>query len=674
MDPTASLNEPLGSSLRAVELQIDSEHERRRVGSVGSHRGGALSTSTSSSSSAAGGGGSSNASASSSSTWRHSPVVSIPSKPVKTTIGFGASSLTRTASADDPLHAHAGPSADGGAAAAGGDPSAASHSSGPQQHHYHAHRQQDDAQQQEQHMSPPQHQQHQHQQHTSQPQSQPQSPQHKQQQRRQQDHGQDPAPTGLTAKQQRALQYQQQHGNQHQKKPKLTKAERRAIQEKQRAEKEKKRLATQGSGGAAGGGSGGAGGGGTSGGGNGGGNVSSSSGSDKKKVQQHVVASNRTADSEKRQKAKSKALARLNVPERERAPARKQVGLFSHLEQFQHSQSLTRSVGFSGSPIHPAILRCGLRISEGILRGSTERCVAMLEAFKVVFQDYKTPSGKEIGRDLLEVIKPYISFLTECRQLSVSMGNAIKFLKHEITHQVPPSLPEHKAKERLVESVDKFLDERIVLAQVRISELAREKIHDGDVILVFMGSQLLYNILRDAHDEGIKFQVYVVDARPALSGRSLVEKLAAKGIRCSYVMITGLSYIINQVSKVFLSAHALLANGYVMGRVGASMVALMAKTANVPVLVCCETYKFCERVQTDSFVFNELGDPDDLAGPRLGHPNTTLKDWEENPSLKLLNLCYDVTPAEFVDGVITELGMIPCTSVPVVLRVTDTFK
>ncbi|KAL0164317.1 hypothetical protein M9458_040070, partial [Cirrhinus mrigala] len=55
------------------------------------------------------------------------------------------------------------------------------------------------------------------------------------------------------------------------------------------------------------------------------------------------------------------------------------------------------------------------------------------------------------------------------------------------------------------------------------------------------------------------------------------------------------------VSKVFLGAHALLANGYVMSRVGTSQIALVAKAYNVPVLVCCETYKFCERVQTDSF-------------------------------------------------------------------------
>ena len=62
-----------------------------------------------------------------------------------------------------------------------------------------------------------------------------------------------------------------------------------------------------------------------------------------------------------------------------------------------------------------------------------------------------------------------------------------------------------------------------------------------------------------------------------------------------------------QATKVFLGAHALLANGCVMSRVGSSQIALVAKSFNVSVLVCCETYKFCERGQTDSFVLNELG-------------------------------------------------------------------
>lgn len=63
-----------------------------------------------------------------------------------------------------------------------------------------------------------------------------------------------------------------------------------------------------------------------------------------------------------------------------------------------------------------------------------------------------------------------------------------------------------------------------------------------------------------------------------------------------------------QITKVLLSADALLANGYVLGPVGTAMVALIAHKYNKPVIVCCETYKFSERVQTDSILFNELGE------------------------------------------------------------------
>lgn len=63
-----------------------------------------------------------------------------------------------------------------------------------------------------------------------------------------------------------------------------------------------------------------------------------------------------------------------------------------------------------------------------------------------------------------------------------------------------------------------------------------------------------------------------------------------------------------QVTKVLLGAHALLANGYVMSRAGTAQIALIAKSYNVPVLVCCETHKFSERVQTDAFVYNEIGE------------------------------------------------------------------
>ena len=49
-----------------------------------------------------------------------------------------------------------------------------------------------------------------------------------------------------------------------------------------------------------------------------------------------------------------------------------------------------------------------------------------------------------------------------------------------------------------------------------------------------------------------------------------------------------------------------------------------------------------------------------------------LSDWRDMSYLSLLNLVYDVTPPELVSLVITDKGMVPCTSVPVVLRVRHT--
>lgn len=63
------------------------------------------------------------------------------------------------------------------------------------------------------------------------------------------------------------------------------------------------------------------------------------------------------------------------------------------------------------------------------------------------------------------------------------------------------------------------------------------------------------------------------------------------------------------------------------------------------------------------------GDPDDLV-----HSNSSvdyLRNWRSIKNLTILNLVYDVFPPELVSMVVTELGMIPCTSVPVVLRVRN---
>ncbi|CAM5072624.1 unnamed protein product, partial [Natator depressus] len=317
-----------------------------------------------------------------------------------------------------------------------------------------------------------------------------------------------------------------------------------------------------------------------------------------KRVPEHVQVDDPAA-----QRRLAKKLERQQVPLRPDYGSK--VNLFSHLHQYSRKRPLTQQMSIPSTVIHPAVVRLGLQYSQGLLNGSNARCLALLQVFKQVIRDYSTPPSEELSRDLVARLKPYISFLNQCRPLSASMGNAIKYLKKEISG-LSSTLREEEAKGKLQGSIEGYVREKIHLAAEAISKYAFEKISDRDVILVYGCSSLVNRTLCDAYANGCAFRVIVVDSRPRLEGRDTLRRLVRKGIRCTYVMITAISYVLPEVSKVLLGAHALLANGSVMSRVGTSQIALVSKAYNVPVLVCCETYKFCERVQTDSFVSNEL--------------------------------------------------------------------
>lgn len=381
------------------------------------------------------------------------------------------------------------------------------------------------------------------------------------------------------------------------------------------------------------------------------------------------------ADRASVEKKLAKKLASQQVPARTKA--QRKVQLFSHLHQYEREISATRNLSVAGGNLHPLVLQLGLQYAEGTVTGSEGRCVALLTALKTVISEYLTTTDKsvdkatndredkDVRKDLDSLLSPNITFLKQCRPLAISMQNAIRFLKTQIS-DLDRNLSSEALKDTLEERIEAYIHENIQLAAEQISMTAASKINDGDVILTYSSSNLIEKVLTDAAAMGKKFKVIVSDGRVRCDGRSLAVRLAASGVHTTYILITAITAVLPSITKVLLGCHGVFANGCVMAHIGSSQVALMAKSAGKPVLFCCETYKFTEKVQTDSFVYNELADPDDLVN--TGSKKEPLDDWRDHSSLNLLNLMYDVTPASLVDAVITEISIIPTTSVPVILR------
>jgi len=117
----------------------------------------------------------------------------------------------------------------------------------------------------------------------------------------------------------------------------------------------------------------------------------------------------------------------IKEPERKTKKEPKQTGLFfGHL----YSQSKQQSLVGASKDVHPAVLALGLQYSSYAICGSTARMVAMLLVFKAVIGAYQTPPGNSLARHLTSHhLGPQIEFLKSCRPLSISMGNAIRWLK-----------------------------------------------------------------------------------------------------------------------------------------------------------------------------------------------------------------------------------------------------
>ncbi|XP_020203024.1 probable translation initiation factor eIF-2B subunit delta [Cajanus cajan] len=349
--------------------------------------------------------------------------------------------------------------------------------------------------------------------------------------------------------------------------------------------------------------------------------------------------------------------------------ARNRVELFRHLPQYEHGSQLPdlEARFFHLSPVHPAVYKVGLQYLTGDISGANARCIAMLQAFQEAIKDYKVPVEKTLVRDLTAKVSSYVSFLIECRPLSISMGNAIRFLKSRIA-KLPLTLSESEAKASLQSDIERFISEKIILADKVIVKHAVTKIRDGDVLLTYGSSSAVEMILLHAHELGRQFRVVVVDSRPKLRGRLLLRRLVEKGLSCTYTHINAVSYIMHEVTRVFLGASSVLSNGTVYSRVGTACVAMVAHAFRVPVIVCCEAYKFHERVQLDSICSNELGDPDVISNV-LGREDVNYLDgWANIENMQLLNLIYDATPSDYVSMIVTDYGMVPPTSVPVIAR------
>ncbi|TLZ49925.1 MAG: S-methyl-5-thioribose-1-phosphate isomerase [Methanobacteriota archaeon] len=195
----------------------------------------------------------------------------------------------------------------------------------------------------------------------------------------------------------------------------------------------------------------------------------------------------------------------------------------------------------------------------------------------------------------------------------------------------------------------------------RIGEYGERLVTDGSRILTHCNAGALACVdigtvtapLRLAHARGRKFLVYVDETRPRLQGSRLTAwELAQEGIEHVVIVDNAAGLLMQQgkVDLVLVGADRIAANGDVANKIGTYEKAVLAKENGVPFFVAAPTSTFDFAIRTGREIPIENRAEDEVlsvGGMRIAPEG-----------VHALNPAFDITPAKYVTGFVTERGIV----------------
>ena len=254
------------------------------------------------------------------------------------------------------------------------------------------------------------------------------------------------------------------------------------------------------------------------------------------------------------------------------------------------------------------------------------------------------------AKDFDNEMKQAAEILLNTRPTAVSLYNAINYVMNYSGENV-----EERRKD-LIRRANEFIN-WVETAQQKIGEIGEKRIKDGYTILTHCNSSAALSVIKKAHKSGKKIEVFATESRPRWQGHLTVKELREAGIDVTLIVDSAVRYFMNDIDCVIVGADTITVNGALINKIGTSQIALAAKEARVPFMVAAETYKFSPKTLLGELVVIEERDASEVA------PKEILE-----MGVKVRNPAFDVTPRDYIDLIITEVGAIPPEMAYIIIR------
>ncbi len=279
------------------------------------------------------------------------------------------------------------------------------------------------------------------------------------------------------------------------------------------------------------------------------------------------------------------------------------------------------------------------RIRDMTIRGAGRIARAGANALEEFARGYAGNSIEAFRTDLARAA----DMILASRPTAVSLWNGV----HATIRGLDFSESVDAARELIIRNAREFCD-RSKRAVETIARIGAKRIEDGDTVMTHCNSSAALGVIKEAHHRGREFRVIATESRPWRQGIITVTELAEAGVDVTMIIDSAVRYVMNDTDKVFVGADTITSHGAVINKIGTSQLALAAHEARTQFYVCGETYKFSPITMSGDLVEIEERETAEVVAPG-----------EIPDSVKILNPVFDSTPAQYIDAIITEVGMIP---------------
>ena len=164
-----------------------------------------------------------------------------------------------------------------------------------------------------------------------------------------------------------------------------------------------------------------------------------------------------------------------------------------------------------------------------------------------------------------------------------------------------------------------------------------------------------------AHQKGIPIHVWVDETRPRNQGANLTSyELNEEEINNTIITDNMGGILMNrgEVDICIVGTDRTLANGDVCNKVGTYLKALAAKDNNIPFYVALPSSTIDWETKSSKEIIIEERDPDELSKiDGVDENGNVIKVQIYPKKSKAMNIAFDITPAKYVTGLITEKGI-----------------